>query len=390
MTVKLADVGSYERQREKVDRNRYIFDNTSLVPPSISIIVTNHNYDRYLLPCLESIARQSYEDFDCVIVDDASTDRSIDIINRFIHSEAAKERFRLAQHHENRGQMGAFITGLANTNGTFVAFVDADDILLSDFLEIHLKAHINGSYAVAFTCSDQLQIDGDGEIIGGTDPKLFSHRGGYGADRTDGLPERISWDITPDQPMKMKQHPQSYVYLPAFSGFSSDWYWSTTSAMTYRRAALDLILSESCDQFRICADYYLVTFCQAIGGSLVIPTVHGCYRRHGGNAFSQNPIVGGEYAPRNNLPHPPYEKFNRSFVEHVVENFDRIVAVLGRRQTIFLIARFASNNFFLKLWWRTPWLGRRTLLKHRILWKVYAVYERTRRHIRSFLKLLKA
>ena len=62
----------------------------------------------------------------------------------------------------------------------------------------------------------------------------------------------------------------------------------------FRRAVLDVILSPESRCLRICADRYLFNFSHAVGGSLIIRTVHGCYRRHATNGFSSNPVVGGD------------------------------------------------------------------------------------------------
>ncbi|MEN8133511.1 MAG: glycosyltransferase family A protein [Pseudomonadota bacterium] len=357
----------------------YLFPQEMLKPPSVSIVVTNHNYARYLPACLRSIAQQTYSRFECVIVDDVSTDDSVDEVRRFLATKASGGRFRLIEHEENRGQMAGFKTGLENTSGTFVVFVDSDDVLLPDFIETHLKAHLNGSYAVAFTCSDQLQIDDDGEVVASTYPQVCKVRDRESGKKPRGLPALLSWTLSSDDALPLRQQPQDWAYLPALSGFVGDWFWSTTSAMMYRRAALELVLSDDCDQFCICADYYLVTFSQAVGGSLVIPTVHGAYRRHGQNGFSHSAVVGGEHSPGNHLTHPPYGKFNESFVRHAVGSFDQFVSVLGTDRAHLLVARFAPKKLFRKLLLRgpqhrNPLLSRCSLLRQRFFWRTLKVY----------------
>ena len=130
---------------------------TSLICCAVSVIVTSFNYAGYIETCLGSVAAQTYDEFECVIVDDASTDRSVDIIKRFIDQHPGG-RFRLVRHGENQGQMAGFQTGLQHTRGRFVVFVDADDVLLPHFLETHVVAHLNGLYEAALTNSDELQI----------------------------------------------------------------------------------------------------------------------------------------------------------------------------------------------------------------------------------------
>ena len=142
--------------------------------PRVSIVVTSYNYASYVEACLDSIAAQSVADIECLVVDDASTDNSCEIIERFIAGDAAAGRFRLRAQQQNAGQMAGFTTGLAETSGEMVVFVDADDLLLPDFVETHLKAHLNSHHSVAFTCSDQLQINRRRRSVERYQPNLTS------------------------------------------------------------------------------------------------------------------------------------------------------------------------------------------------------------------------
>jgi glycosyltransferase involved in cell wall biosynthesis len=63
--------------------------------------------------------------------------------------------------------MAGFRTGFENSQGEFLVYVDADDLLLPDFLVAHLTAHLGAMLPVAFTSSDQYQINEVGEVIAG-------------------------------------------------------------------------------------------------------------------------------------------------------------------------------------------------------------------------------
>ena len=65
---------------------RYVFDSTQVKPPLVSVIVTSFNYAPYIEACLSSIGRQTYPHFECVVVDDASTDDSVEMY-RLVHPE---------------------------------------------------------------------------------------------------------------------------------------------------------------------------------------------------------------------------------------------------------------------------------------------------------------
>ncbi|MEV7176502.1 glycosyltransferase family 2 protein [Kitasatospora sp. NPDC093679] len=95
--------------------------------PRLSVVVPIHNVERYLRECLDSIAAQTFEDFECVMVDDGSTDGGAAIAE----ARAAEDpRFRLVRQ-ENKGLGAARNTGWRHlTPGTeYLAFVDSDDTL---------------------------------------------------------------------------------------------------------------------------------------------------------------------------------------------------------------------------------------------------------------------
>ncbi|ARF81402.1 glycosyltransferase family 2 protein [Kitasatospora aureofaciens] len=95
--------------------------------PRLSVVVPIYNVERYLGECLDSIAAQTFEDFECVMVDDGSTDDGPVVAKAY----AARDgRFRLVQQ-ENKGLGAARNTGWRHlTPGTeYLAFVDSDDTL---------------------------------------------------------------------------------------------------------------------------------------------------------------------------------------------------------------------------------------------------------------------
>lgn len=98
---------------------------------SVSIIVPVYNAERYLYYCLDSIAAQTYENIEVLLIDDGSTDDSGMICDEY----AAKDsRFRIF-HTENRGIGAAQNFGLDQANGDYIVFVDNDDILAHQNIE---------------------------------------------------------------------------------------------------------------------------------------------------------------------------------------------------------------------------------------------------------------
>lgn len=108
----------------------------------VSIIVPVYNVEDYIHKCLESIAAQTYPYFECLIIDDGSTDRSGTICETFSKKDA---RFRVI-HQSNSGLGPARNSGLDNANGDFIWFVDGDDTMSPEMLATLYRLIISGRY----------------------------------------------------------------------------------------------------------------------------------------------------------------------------------------------------------------------------------------------------
>lgn len=107
---------------------------------SISIIVPVYNVAEYLLKCLNSVANQSYtSNVECVIVDDCGTDDSIELAQDFINAYQGPIFFRIIHHKENKGLSGARNTGILESKGLYLYFLDSDDYLTCGCLESFVK-----------------------------------------------------------------------------------------------------------------------------------------------------------------------------------------------------------------------------------------------------------
>lgn len=101
----------------------------------LSIIVPVYNVKDYLIRCLDSICTQKFEDYECIIVDDGSTDGSEVIVDKYC---MGKEKFKV-YHKENGGLMSAWVYGVKKASGRYLGFVDSDDYIASDMYEIMCK-----------------------------------------------------------------------------------------------------------------------------------------------------------------------------------------------------------------------------------------------------------
>lgn len=103
--------------------------------PLVSVIVPVYNVEQYLDECLNSIRQQTYENLEIIVVEDCSTDNSL---NTFIkHSE--DPRIKLIQHEKNSGLSAARNTGIDAAKGDYIMFVDSDDIVQLSLIELCVK-----------------------------------------------------------------------------------------------------------------------------------------------------------------------------------------------------------------------------------------------------------
>lgn len=103
----------------------------------ISVVIPVYKVERYIGGCITSVARQSINDFELIIVDDGTPDRSVQIAEEIL-TENSTVNYRII-HTENRGVSAARNTGLQAATGEFVIMVDADDVLAPCFLEDMLR-----------------------------------------------------------------------------------------------------------------------------------------------------------------------------------------------------------------------------------------------------------
>ena len=135
--------------------------------PLLSVTVTNYNYGRFLDQNLTSIRNQTFRDFELIVVDNASTDDSLEIIGR--HA-AADDRIRVVAHCENLGMFASLRESVDLCTGTFRVHVDADDyVLAADAFEVQV-ASLQANPKMAFTYSPLVMIDTEDEIVHASRP----------------------------------------------------------------------------------------------------------------------------------------------------------------------------------------------------------------------------
>ncbi|MGV2829142.1 glycosyltransferase family 2 protein [Myxosarcina sp. GI1(2024)] len=211
--------------------------------PLVTVIISNYNYANFLCQAIDSVFAQTYQNFELIIVDDGSSDRSREII------ESYGERL-IALFQNNSGQGAAFNTALSQAKGEIVCFLDADDYYHPEKLAKVVAAFQQHPQWVQIS-HGRTSIDRQGKVVGT----------GY------------------------QRHSQGDV-----SGLLLRWgkyAWSITSGLVYRRQTLMQVLPIPTKR-KEAADAYLTAVVPFYGevGSIEEPLMF--YRMHGNNLQAYN------------------------------------------------------------------------------------------------------
>jgi glycosyltransferase involved in cell wall biosynthesis len=250
--------------------------------PLVSVIVVNYNYG-YLLPqAVASVLGQTYPRLECIIVDNASTDNSSEILDAL---EAAHKGLKIIRRAANDGQTAASLDGFAASSGPYVIFLDADDALLPHCVETHVFVHLSLRIHVGFTAGDMLQVV-QGQVVVATGEAMNGYIRSNRGLRADlfrpfrGGPD-ASWP-TPQLGVDLRH---KIHYVPPLC---TKWVWSPTSGLCFRRDALALFTdNEQLAALRTCTDMYLAHGIGGWCGSVLIDEPLFVYRIHGSNSVTQ-------------------------------------------------------------------------------------------------------
>jgi SAM-dependent methyltransferase len=128
--------------------------------PRVSVIMSTHNDSAYLPLAMESILQQTFTDFECIVVDDGSTDATPGILQRY-----ADPRIRIIRHEQNAGLTRSLNEALALCRGVYVARMDGDDIALPERFEKQV-AFLEANPEVGLVGTAFMYIDGQNRVLG--------------------------------------------------------------------------------------------------------------------------------------------------------------------------------------------------------------------------------
>src|SRR5919112_1508894 len=122
----------------------------------VSVVIPCYNQAHFLGEAIESVLDQSYPNFEIIVVDDGSPDDTSEVAGSYPEVRLVRQ--------ENQGLSGARNAGLARSEGEYVVFLDADDRLLPEALEVHLE-HLEAHPECAFVSGPCRRIAADGSPL---------------------------------------------------------------------------------------------------------------------------------------------------------------------------------------------------------------------------------
>jgi glycosyltransferase involved in cell wall biosynthesis len=299
-----------------------------LQAPLVSILISNYNYGRFLQDAIDSARAQTYPHVECIVVDDASTDNSSEVLDTAAHNWPELKLVRLSH---NSGQSVAILEGLARASGDFILFLDADDMLFPECVAYHLAVHMSCRRAIGFSCSDSVQIVNE-RIVIGRHPSLSNAF------------MRLPVDLNLVSGSAQRRLAANGISLPAIAAESvrhvsptySEWPWSSTSCMLFRRDALDLICGASgLRDLRIGTDNYLAKGVNQLTGSVLLDEQLVAYRLHGSNNFTRRPPLDGFTAHHKADEHD--DQTRRILLDDLMMRFEHYSAFIDWPERILYI-----------------------------------------------------
>ena len=220
---------------------------------TVSIIVVDYNYGRFLGAAIDSALAQSWKDVEVIVVDDGSTDDSPAVIARYGDRITAIRK-------ENGGQASAFNLGFQHSSGHLVILLDADDVLYPDCVACVIARYRAGISKIQYRLDT---IDAAGRNLNMPFPYY-------------------SPDLVPAEIKRRALTFGTYT-------------WPVASGNAFDRDFLKRILPVP-DLFKNIADGYLSKFAPLYGDVETIPDILAAYRVHGSNIWAQSGVAGSKYA----------------------------------------------------------------------------------------------
>lgn len=129
--------------------------------PKVSVIISTYNRAEYLSRSIGSVFRQTYENYELIVVDDASNDNTSDVVADF-----GDKRIRYIKHDKNKGGPAARNTGIKSAKGEYIALLDDDDEWMAEKLELQVRhmEEVSDRVGVIY-CGSEIREEPEDKLI---------------------------------------------------------------------------------------------------------------------------------------------------------------------------------------------------------------------------------
>lgn len=142
--------------------------------PLVSIIMPSYNAERYIAQSIESVLAQTYQNWELLITDDCSMDRTVDIVKEFCVKD---KRINLLESKEHHGPGDTRNLSINRATGRFIAFIDNDDVWFPEKLEKQIPYMLENGYAFTYTGYEMVTESGESKhivnTIGVLNPQIY-------------------------------------------------------------------------------------------------------------------------------------------------------------------------------------------------------------------------
>jgi glycosyltransferase involved in cell wall biosynthesis len=255
------------------------------IEPRVSVVIINWNYARFVADAIGSVKGQSYQNFECIVVDNGSYDSSVD---QNVDAIAGHPQFTLHRLPSNLGHLGGALWALQYVTGEFVTFLDADDVLATTYLASHLQAHLAAASSVGFTSSNCVDVNAQGTLLTGGNTHMYRcwQRGVPGL-----RPIERTVRLRAVEDSAYAALAEAVRYVPADT---KGWCWCPGSSNMFRRQLLDRIRpTDASPTLFGGVDGFYLPILHALTGVLLIDLPLSAYRLHESNDHSGLPSLSG-------------------------------------------------------------------------------------------------
>lgn len=143
-----------------------------------TVILPVYNDEKYILDMLDSVANQTYKNIELLIIDDGSTDKSVDLIKEWIKERSGNLSVKLHVNSETQGLTANINRGVTEARGDYILLADHDDVWHTDKITKQVN-YLQANQDVICCFSDRRLIDNDGKVIFDSEYRLTNFNRNY-------------------------------------------------------------------------------------------------------------------------------------------------------------------------------------------------------------------